>query len=52
VIFRPDDPLPALAQLLPVLRFAARSWRRGIGLLEATTHDIEWNGEDLPALGD
>jgi hypothetical protein len=50
VIFRRDDPLPALAQVAPLLRFGAVSLRKRIGLLEATTDDIEWNGEDLPAL--
>lgn len=50
VILADGDPLPALAQLALALRFAALSRRRGSGLIEATTDDIEWNGDaDLPA---
>jgi predicted ATP-grasp superfamily ATP-dependent carboligase len=50
VILADSDPLPALAQLALALRFVALSRRRGIGLIEATTDDIEWNGDaDLPA---
>lgn len=45
VILADGDPLPALAQLPQVLRFALISRRRGVGLLAATTDDIEWNGD-------
>jgi predicted ATP-grasp superfamily ATP-dependent carboligase len=45
VIFAPNDPLPALAQLRAALTFAAISRRKRIGLVAAMTDDIEWNGE-------
>jgi predicted ATP-grasp superfamily ATP-dependent carboligase len=44
-IMRAADPLPALAQLAQSLRFWAISRRERIGLLAATTADIEWNGD-------
>jgi len=50
VILRADDPLPALAQLPQLLRFALLSRRKRIGMLAATTDDLEWNGDaDLHA---
>ncbi|HYW09051.1 MAG TPA: hypothetical protein VE913_18975, partial [Longimicrobium sp.] len=38
------DPLPALTQLRMAAGFARLARRQGIGLTEATTWDIEWNG--------
>lgn len=45
VILSARDPLPTLAQLPQLLRFAAISRRKRIGLLAATTDDLEWNGD-------
>ncbi len=44
VIFRLNDPLPALTQTLSVLELIYIKLATGISLHEATTHDIEWNG--------
>jgi hypothetical protein len=44
VIMTATDPRPALTQLLQTVRFAAIGLRRRIGLIAATTDDIEWNG--------
>ncbi|WP_242083227.1 ATP-grasp domain-containing protein [Aestuariivivens sediminis] len=44
VIFRLNDPLPALAQMLSLLELVFIKLSKGISLLEATTYDIEWNG--------
>lgn len=44
VIMAAADPRPALTQLLQTLRFAMISRRRRIGLIAATTDEIEWNG--------
>jgi predicted ATP-grasp superfamily ATP-dependent carboligase len=44
VILNLRDPLPALMQVLQVLHFLQISCRQQIGVLEATTDDIEWNG--------
>lgn len=45
VVTRLRDPLPALAQLRLGLHFGRVARRHGLSLTEATTHDIEWNGE-------
>ena len=45
VVFNWRDPLPALLQGLSLLPFAAWSLRQHISLIEASTYDIEWNGE-------
>lgn len=45
VMYAPDDKLPALAQPLLSVSVALRAARLRVGLLAATTHDIEWNGE-------
>jgi predicted ATP-grasp superfamily ATP-dependent carboligase len=45
VIFSPRDPAPALLQLRSLLAFVWLGWRRGLSALEASTFDIEWNGE-------
>jgi hypothetical protein len=44
VLFRKNDPLPALGQLVTMLTFVKRSVRHNESLLAAATHDIEWNG--------
>ena len=45
IIFSLYDPAPALLQLRSLLYFVLLGWRRGISPLEASTFDIEWNGE-------
>jgi hypothetical protein len=44
VILSLRDPLPAVMQVLQVRHFLAVARRRSIGLLAATTDDLEWNG--------
>jgi hypothetical protein len=44
VIWRADDPGPALLQWLGLAHFLAWSLRHRISALEASTYDIEWNG--------
>jgi predicted ATP-grasp superfamily ATP-dependent carboligase len=48
VILSSKDPLPALMQLSQVGHFFSVSRRGCVGLLEATTEDIEWNGPNAP----
>lgn len=45
VIFRREDARPAFAQWHSLLHFVALGWRHKITPLEASTRDIEWNGE-------
>lgn len=45
VIFRWDDMRPTLAQWQSILHFIGLGWRHRISALEASTQDIEWNGE-------
>lgn len=45
VVWRGDDPMPWFRQWLALAMFIARATRLGISPLEATTWDIEWNGE-------
>jgi hypothetical protein len=45
VIFRRDDMQPTLAQWRSILHFVGLGWRHRISALEASTRDIEWNGE-------
>jgi hypothetical protein len=44
VILSLRDPLPALMQLVQMGHFLAVGRRRRLGLIAATTEDIEWNG--------
>jgi len=44
VIFRRDDPLPALLQFRSILYYLKLARRERISPLEASTFDIEWNG--------
>jgi len=46
VIFTWQDPLPALFQPASILHFVLLGKKCGISALEASTLDIEWNGED------
>jgi hypothetical protein len=45
VFYRGDDPAPVLGQFLTLAALAARGRRHGLGLTEAATLDLEWNGE-------
>lgn len=45
VIFRTDDPLPSLFQLVPFFDLVVQGWKKGKSALEMSTFDIEWNGE-------
>lgn len=44
IIFRWRDPLPFVLQLFTALSFFNISRKQHISFIEATTHDIEWNG--------
>jgi hypothetical protein len=46
VIFDRRDPLPSLGQGISLLSLCITSLRRRIPLLELTTYDIEWEGEE------
>jgi predicted ATP-grasp superfamily ATP-dependent carboligase len=48
VILSLRDPLPAIMQFFQVGHFVAVAHRRAIGLVAATTEDIEWNGPTAP----
>jgi glutathione synthase/RimK-type ligase-like ATP-grasp enzyme len=48
VVLSLRDPLPAVMQVIQMGRFWLVSWRRRLGLTEATTEDIEWNGPLAP----
>lgn len=45
VIFDPKDPLPFLLQWRSILAYVILGWKKRISALEASTFDIEWNGE-------
>ena len=45
VVFQPDDPLPALVQLVAAAGFGVKALRRGMSMTKAMTENIEWNGE-------
>ena len=45
VIFTWQDPIPALFQPASILHYILLGKKRGISALEASTLDIEWNGE-------
>lgn len=44
-LWDPADPAPSFAQFVTFGDFLRTAIRRNISVLEATTHDIEWNGE-------
>ena len=46
VIFRRNDPLPALLQWRSIFHYLQLARRETITPLEASTFDIEWNGEN------
>jgi len=44
VIFRRDDPVPALLQFRSIFYYLQLAYSENISPLEASTFDIEWNG--------
>ncbi|WP_164233778.1 ATP-grasp domain-containing protein [Microbacterium hydrocarbonoxydans] len=50
VVHAADDRMPSLAYALLLGGFALSALRHRIPLAAATTRDIEWNGQELPAL--
>ncbi|MNT73537.1 hypothetical protein D3C72_2122550 [compost metagenome] len=46
ILFDWQDPRPALGQVASLAELWRTSRRHGVSLLEASTWDIEWNGED------
>ena len=47
VVWRWSDPLPALTVFPAMAEFAWIAWRQRITLHQATTQDLEWNGEEV-----
>jgi predicted ATP-grasp superfamily ATP-dependent carboligase len=45
VLFRWNDPMPALEQLTMLGQLSMERMRTGLSFMELTTADIEWNGE-------
>ena len=45
VVFDPHDPWPAILQLRSIVHYLRLARQRGISALQASTYDIEWNGE-------
>jgi hypothetical protein len=45
VLIRFRDPLPFWSQLFSLWELFNMSRRRGVSLLEASTIDLEWNGD-------
>ena len=48
-LFNLCDPLPALLQGRGILHYLGLARRHGLSPLQASTFDIEWNGESPPA---
>jgi len=48
VVFDWEDPLPALFQFRSIAQYLRLARRRRITALEASTYDIEWNGQPEP----
>jgi predicted ATP-grasp superfamily ATP-dependent carboligase len=46
VVYRKTDILPVIGQLATMTEFLVRAAMTSISPLAATTHDIEWNGND------
>jgi hypothetical protein len=47
-LFDLRDPLPALLQGRGIFHYLSLARRHGLSPLEASTFDIEWNGETPP----
>ena len=52
VILDFKDPLPFLLQFRSLLAYMNLAREKGISPIEASTFDIEWNGEGLPPVVD
>jgi hypothetical protein len=50
VMGRPGDPSPSWYQLYVTMRLLWAAWRQGVSTHQASSLDIEWNGEDIPDL--
>jgi len=48
VLTESGDSLPLLGNVADIVSHAARAARRRCSVREATTWDIEWDGESLP----
>ncbi|TCS96856.1 ATP-grasp domain-containing protein [Hazenella coriacea] len=46
VLFRWKDPLPSWGQLSTLFYFWKQTRKLGISMLESSTYDIEWNGDE------
>ena len=46
VIYRANDALPAFLQILSLFEMIFIKFYKGVDLLESTTFDIEWNGNE------
>lgn len=49
VLARPGDRAPVAGAIADMAAFARVAWQRGCSLREASTRDIEWDGEPMPA---
>jgi hypothetical protein len=49
VLAQPGDRAPLAGALADMAAFAALAWREGCSVREASTRDIEWDGEPWPA---
>ncbi len=47
VLFDSKDLLPMIMQVVSMVEIIALAWRKGLTILEATTYDIEWNGDEI-----
>jgi len=47
VLYFTKDLMPMLMQVFSIFEVILLAWRKDLTLLEATTFDIEWNGEDM-----
>ena len=45
VLFDSNDMMPMFMQVISIFEIIILAWREKLSLLEATTYDIEWNGE-------
>lgn len=47
IVYHAQDLKPALLQCLPTLEMMMIAMKHSLSIWEATTHDIEWNGENI-----
>jgi len=51
VLAQPGDRLPLAGAVADIGSYALLAARQGVGLREASTRDIEWDGEALAGTG-